>query len=112
MAFKDFDIEVQDLKGSQPEHFNGSITTAGSTVTITPTSTNPINFFFLSVPGVRDPDNANAISDAIKYSLDGGTTFDYLMSGESIFLPGVIDDIVLDSNANGTFYRLIVWTAQ
>ena len=109
-TFSDFDLEVQDLKDSEPEHFNGSITTAGSPVTITPTSGRNVQFFFLSVPGVRDPDNPNAISDAIKFSLDAGTTYDNIMSGESIFLPANITDIRLDSNANGTTYRIIVWS--
>lgn len=108
--FSDFDLEVQDIKDAEPEHFNGNIATAGSSVTITPTNTRTIQFFHLSVPGVRDPDDANAISDAIKYSLDGGSTYDYLMSGESIFLPANVANLELDSNANGTTYRLIVWS--
>ena len=108
--FEDFDIEIQDLKGSTAEHFNGSVTTAGTPVTITPTSTNPILFFNISVPGVRDPDSPNAIADAIKFSLDGGSNYDYLMSGESIFLPGNIASLTVDTNANGTTYRIIVWS--
>ena len=110
MSFNDFDIEIEDKRGSDPEHFNGSVTTAGSSITITPNSGNTIKHFYVEVPGVRDPDNPNSIDDAIKISLDEGSTYITLMSGESLFLPGNVSNLKIDSNANGTYYRVIVWS--
>lgn len=108
--FTDFDVEITDLKNSTPEHFNGSVATAGSPVTITPSTGNVIMYFFIDVPSVRDPVAPNALTDAIMYSLDAGTTYQYLMSGESVFLPGNIASLRINTNANGTTYRIIVWS--
>jgi hypothetical protein len=93
-----------------PEHFNGSVATAGSPIIITPTSANPIKNVFIQCNNTRDPINPNALNDAIEFSLDGGTTYTVLMSGESIFLPGVMNSLKLDTNVNGTFYQVILWS--
>lgn len=108
MGFKDFNVEVDDLACSSPEHFNGSVATAGTPVSITSTCGRPMQNFYLEVPSVLDPDSPNAITDFIKYSLDG-TNYISLRSGESIFLPANANTIYLDTNANGTTYKLIIW---
>ena len=108
--FNDFDLEISDDKNSTPENFSGSIATAGSPVTLTPTSTNPVQLAFVNVPSVRDPSAPNSLSDAIRVSLDGGTTYVTLMSGESQYFPGSFASLKLDTNANGTTYQVILWS--
>lgn len=108
MAFEDFDVEIQDIKDSSPECTVDSIDTT-ETDTISHSSGRNIMFFFLEVPGRRDPDLSNGINDAIKYSIDGGTNYFNLMSGESVFLPANCTNIKLQTNSNGTNYRIIIW---
>ena len=108
--FGDFDIEIQDNKNSSLESFIGSIATAGVPSTLTPTSRNSIRLAFINVQSKRDPDNPNDINDAIKYSIDGGITYHTLLSGESIFIPGVFTNLKLDTNNNGTYYQVILWS--
>ena len=52
----------------------------------------------------------NNINDALYFSIDGGTTYVTLMAGENIFVPGVFTSIKLDTNTNGTYYQIIVWS--
>ena len=108
--FADGDIEIQDVKNSDPEHFNSSVATAGVSVTITPTSTDVIQWAYINVPSKRHPVTPNNINDALYISLDGGTNYTVLMSGESLFLPGITDSIEIDSNEDGVNYEIIVWT--
>lgn len=110
MSFKNFDVEVQNLDDSTPEQFNGNVATVGSVVTLVPTSAKPIQFAYIEVNGRRDPDNPNAINDAIKYSIDGGTNFNTLMAGESVSLSGIFTDLRLDTNEDGTNYQVILWS--
>jgi uncharacterized protein YaiE (UPF0345 family) len=108
--FDDHDIEIQDEKDSSPEHFNGNVASAGTPVTLTPTSAKPVQLAFIHCNSVRDPSNANAIGDAIKFSLDGGVSWTTLMSGESICVPGIYANLKLDTNENGTYYEVILWS--
>lgn len=107
-SFEDFDIEIQDEKQSNPEHFNGNVTTAGVPVTLSLTSAVEIQWAYIECAGTRDPDNKNNINDSIKYSLDG-TNYIPLMAGESAFVPGIVSEIKLDTNTNGTYYYVILW---
>lgn len=107
--FNDFDLEVQDLADSTPEHFEGTVTTAGSPITITPTNSKPIQLAFINVQGVRDP-NPNGINDAIYITIDGSSNKISFMSGESQYIPGVFNSLKVDSNNNGTSYQIIVWS--
>jgi len=109
-TFDDFDVEIQSKRDSTPEHFVGSITTAGTPITITPTSVKAIQYAFIMCNGTRDPWNANAINDAIKFSLDGGTTYTTLMSGESQYIPGIYADLIIDASDDGVYYQVIVWS--
>jgi len=109
VEFNDFDLEIQDEKQSEPEHFNGSITTAGSPVSLQLTSGKAIQWFFLSVPSVRDQSSSNGIHDAIKFNIDGTSTYVTIMSGESIFVPGLTQTLKLDTNDDGTDYEVILW---
>ena len=110
MAFQDFDIEIQDNKEATPEQISGNIPIAGTPVTINPISGNPIQLAYIHIPGPRDPDNPNSIGDALKISLDGGTNYTTIMANESIFIPGVFTNLVLDTNENTTTYQIILWT--
>ena len=108
--FDDFDVEFQNFKNSRAEKFKAQVPTAGVPVTLTPTTGDPITLAFIDVPGKRDPDNPNNINDAIKYSFDGGLTFFTLLAGESVYIPGVFTDLQIDTNNNGTWYRVALWS--
>lgn len=108
--FEDFDLEVQDERDSTPEHFSGSVTTAGSPVTITATSGKTIQYSFIMCNGTRDPWNDNNINDAIKFSIDGGSVWTTLMAGESQYIPGVHANIRIDASDDGVNYQVIVWS--
>lgn len=107
---EDFDVEIQDERDSDPEAFIGSVTTAGSPVTITPTNNKPIQEAYIECNSTRDPDNSNNINDAIKYSFDGGTNYLTLMAGESIPLSGIFLNLKIDANNDGVNYQVIVWS--
>ena len=107
--FNDFDVEVQDVKDSIPEHKNGSVTTAGTPVTVARTDTKNAMLVFVNNPskGV----NANAINVVIYVSIDGGTTYVSLVRGESQYFPGVVANgsFKVDASMNGTKYESILW---
>lgn len=107
MAFKDFDVEIQDDKENSPEHFNGSVATAGSPVSLSLTSTNPISHAFILNPSKGT--NANAINDVLLLNVDNGTTFITIARGESISLPVNGSSIKIDTNNNGTNYEAILY---
>lgn len=106
--FNDFDIEIENSKDSDPESFVSSVVTAGIPNTITPTNARPIRW--ASIYNPRSGPNANAISDVILYSLDGGSTYHSLPRGEWVGVPGVFTDLTIDTNNNGTNYEIIVWS--
>jgi len=108
--FNDFDVEVQNIKDTTPESFSGSVSTAGSPVTITPTSSKSIQYAFIEANSTRDPNNSNSINDALLYSIDGGSNYHTWMSGESISIQGLFDNLKLDTNNNGTYYQVILWS--
>jgi len=106
--FDDRDIEIQDITDSEPEHFTGSVTTAGTPVVITPTNGRSIQFF--RIINHSRGTYANTANDIIKYSLDGGTTYTELERPGFEALPGVVTSLYVDSNNNGVNYDIIVWS--
>lgn len=104
--FTDFDIEVQDEKGNIPEQFNGSVTTSGSPVTITPSSGKIV------AAEVFNPNrgtNANGFDDNLLVSFDGGSTFRTVPRGGTIAIESVyLDDFQVDANNDGTNYEIIL----
>lgn len=107
MAFRDFNLEVDDNLNNQPEHFNGSVATAGSPVTITLTSGNDISNIFLINPSAGP--NANGVNDLLYLNIDGGATYITLARGDSVSLPVNRVNIKIDTNINATNYELICW---
>jgi len=104
--FKDFDIEVQDQRGNIPEHFNGSVTTAGSPVTITPTSGKIVA---AEVFNPNRGSSANGFDDNLLVSFDGGSTFRTVPRGGTLSIESVyLDDFQIDANNNGTNYEVIL----
>ena len=101
MAFDDFDIEIQNDTGSEPESAVITITTAGSPVTFTPTSARPIQTAFLNVPRVGPNSGTNLPNRYILYSINGGTVYHTLGVNESISLPGNFADLRLDASHDG-----------
>lgn len=110
--FNDFDIEIENEKESTVEQFSGNVATAGVPVTITPSNGRPIKSFFIDVPSVMDIQAPNAIADGILYSMDGGTTYFSLSSGEWIYMPveAGITDLRIDTNNDGTTYQISTWS--
>lgn len=107
MSFKDFNVEVDDNLNNSPEHFNGSVTTAGSPVTITLTSTNEISNLIIVNPS-KGP-NSNGVNDLLYLNIDGGSTYITIARGESLALPVNKASIKVDANNNGTNYEIIAW---
>jgi len=106
-TFKDFDLETQNKFDADPEHFNGSVTTAGVPVTITPTNTRDIQSATVLNP--RRGPNANSINDVLLVSFDGGTTYVSLGRGDSIKInANITSGVKIDANNNGTNYEVIV----
>ena len=104
---KDFDIEIQDKSGNSPVHYNGTITTAGSPTTITPSNT--ISQIFIQNPS-KGP-NANSSTNAVLLiSVDGGVTYISIERGASISISGYFTSLKIDTNTNGTKYEAIVWS--
>ena len=103
--FNDFDLEIQDIKDSTPEHTNDTVTTAGTPITVQRTDNKQATLVYVKNPnkGTRKNDT----NDVIYISIDGqdpedeGTT---LARGEFIYLPGPIadGDLKFDSNSDGT----------
>jgi hypothetical protein len=107
--FTDFDVEIADNKDSSPEHKNGSVTTAGTPVTVSRTDAKNSQLVFINNPskGV----NANAINAVLYVSIDGGVTYVSLARGESQHFPGVIvnGNLKINASANGVKYEAILW---
>jgi hypothetical protein len=106
--FSDFDIEIQDIKDSSPEHFNGTVTTAGTPVTITPSSGKIIQLVLINNPN-RGP-NANTINQVLLVNIDGGSYKFSVPRGSSFYIPGIFSSFKIDSNLNSTKYEVILWT--
>lgn len=104
-TFADFDVEIADDKHSLPSHYNGSVSTAGTPVTITPSS--PIQLCIICNPdkGTRKNDK----DDVLLISIDGTTNYFTVGRGRTLGLPGVFSTLKIDSNVNGTNYEVIVW---
>lgn len=103
--FDNFDVEIQDEKGVNPEHFNGSVATAGTPVTITPSS-GKITSIIVYNP--RKGPNANGVNDVLLVNIDGTTTEISIPRGESLEVDTYIDDFTIDTNVNGTNYEVII----
>jgi hypothetical protein len=107
--FSDFDVEIQDIKDSTPEQFNGTVATAGTPVTITPTSAKPIQLILIQNP--RKGPNANSSSNKVLLvKVDGGALKYSVARGSQIYIPGVYNSFTIDANLNGTNYELILWS--
>lgn len=104
----DFDLEVQDIRDTDPEHFNGSVTTAGTPVSITPTNAKPIQLALVSNP--KKGPNANATNDVLLVNIDGTTVEMALARGEKVYFPGIFNTLSVDSNNNSVNYEVIVWS--
>lgn len=104
--FNDFDIEIENDKESSSEHYNGSVATAGSPVTLTHTSGN-IKGFIVNNP--TKGTNANGINDVLYISTDSGTTYLTIERGANLSISLInIVDLRIDSNNNGVNYEVIL----
>lgn len=98
---QDFDVEVQNLFGSDPESFVVTVATAGITQTVTPSNTRPIACASIHVPDAGPNVGTNEVGDFILYSTDGGTVFHQLKVNEFVGLPGNFDSLIIDASKNG-----------
>jgi hypothetical protein len=101
LTFKDFDLEIENLKDSEPEQVVLEITTAGTPITFVPNSTKPIQNAFIQVPRIGPNSGTNSINRYILYNTDGGTVFHTLFVGESIAIPGIFSNLKIDASHNG-----------
>lgn len=97
----DFDVEIQNEKDSDSESFIATVTTAGSAVTIIPSSSRPIACASIHVPDSGPNVGTNLIEDYILYSTDGGVVFHQLKVNEFVGLPGNFSDLRIDASKNG-----------
>lgn len=106
-TFSDFSLEIQNKFDAEPEHFNGSVATAGVPVTITPS--NGRNIQSVSVLNPRKGTNANGIDDVLLVSVDGGTNYISLARGDSLSVDAnILSGVRIDTNTNGTNYEVLV----
>ncbi len=101
MSFNDFDIEIQNERGSDSESFIATVTTAGTAITITPTTGRPVACAYIDVPDAGPNVGTNIINDYILWSTDGGTVYHQLKVDESIGLPGNFTELKIDASKNG-----------
>jgi hypothetical protein len=98
---QDFDLEIQNERGSDPESFVATVTTAGSPITITPTSGRPIACAAIHVPSAGPNVGTNVVEEYVLYSTDGGVVYHQLKVNEFVGLPGNFTDIRIDSSIDG-----------
>ena len=108
--FNDFDLESQDNKERGTEHYNGSVTTAGSPVTISTASSVPIQLTYVYNP-TKGP-NANIPGDLLYVSWDG-TNYTVIPRGGYIIWPGKgfgsnFQSISIDSSDDGVNYEVML----
>lgn len=108
MDFDDFDLEVQDEKDSDPEHFDSSVTTAGSPDTLTPASTKPVQLAYVKNPGKGPKQNGG--NDVLLVTIDGSVKTTTIERGAAAYFPGIFTSLVIDTNNNGTNYEVILWS--
>lgn len=107
---QEFENEIADEVNRNTEHFNGTITTAGTPVVIT-TGTNRS----IQLIQIVNPDKgtyANSPGVLLKVSFDG-TNYTTLSRGAVLIWPGKgygtnSNQVKLDGSANGTKYEVLV----
>ena len=104
--FNDFDIEIQNEKDSKPEHINGSVTLAGTPITVTAGNGLPIQSALIINPRIGP--NANASGIYLLVSSDGGANYTTVPRNGKLRICGVFDNIKIDSNTNGAKFEIIL----
>jgi hypothetical protein len=100
--------ELLDEKQSRPEHINGTVTTAGTPVSLTPSTGEPIELILVRNPS-KGP-NANSSNIVLLINIDGTSTYISLNRGETVYIPGLFSSAKIDSNTNGAKFEVIVWS--
>jgi hypothetical protein len=103
--FNDFSIETQDEKGVIPENINGTVVTAGTPVTISPSSGKITS---LTVYNPRRGPNSNNNNDVLLISVDSSGTKISLPRGEDFSLDTYIDSFEIDANNNNTNFEVVI----
>lgn len=110
---QDFDLEIQDDKQRDTEHFNGNVTTAGSPVTLTTSTGRPIQLVRIWNPNKGD--YINGPTDLLKISWDDGANWSTYPRGTWEIWPGKGsttavegDTIKVDSNVDGVGYEILI----
>lgn len=88
------------------EHFNGTVETSGTPITVTPTSGNIVSII------VQNPDdgpNQNPGNRVLLLSWDGGTTY-FSIKNTGIYTASNISEpsVVLDATGNNTNFEIIL----
>lgn len=98
---EDFDVEIQNEKGSDPESLVVTVATATTAITVAPSNGKPIACAYIDVPSAGPNVGTNEFEDYILWSTDGGTVFHTLKVGEAIGMPGNFADLRIDASKNG-----------
>jgi hypothetical protein len=106
MAFNDFDVEIQNEKDSKPEHINGSVTFAGTPITVTAGNGLPIQSALIICPN-KGP-NANSKGTYLLVSSDGTANYTTVPRGGKLQICGVFDNLTIDASDNNTNYEIII----
>jgi hypothetical protein len=88
-----------------PTHFEGSVATAGTPVSLT--LPNPIQLAFVFNPNKGA--SANNQLDVLYITIDGSTKKTTVPRGSSRYFPGVFSTFKVDTNNSGTKYEVILW---
>lgn len=102
---KNFDHEMEDINDSAPKHFNGSVTTAGSPITLVSPDASNFTSAVVSNP-IKGP-NENGKNDLLLVSFDSGTTYLTVERGSSVSITANFANIKIDSNEDGTNYEVL-----
>lgn len=98
--FDDFD-PTDNVANSEAEPFITEVITAGTPVTVTPSTGRQIKQALIKVERIGPNSGTNTFLDYILYSVDGGTIFHTLRVNDFIVLPGLFDDLRIDASKDG-----------
>ena len=101
--------EISNLIGSDPEHKNGTIVTAGVPTVLSALNNKIITFVLIRNPN-RGPNGNTSATKVLLFSIDGGTAYMSLNRGETLAFPGNVSNLTVDAAVNGTNYEIILWS--
>jgi hypothetical protein len=96
---KDFNIEFDNLRNSQPYAEIVEVVNAGTPVSFSPSGT--IVAVMINVPRIGPNAGTNTPNRYILYSVDGGLIYHTVPVSGYVALPGALDSIFIDASHDG-----------